>query len=121
MRVLIKNIAILLFFIFFLVLSNSYKSYAYDCYDSNNAGTVAPDNGTVCAGMYIVPNTVGGGSTKLKKAIHSGSNAYISHGGEQYWLGEESGKKKFSQAKYKISNKFFITRKILMVTLVTGI
>ena len=111
MRVLIKNIAILLFFIFFLVLSNSSKSYAYDCYDSNNAGTVAPDNGTVCAGMYIVPNTVGGGSTKLKKAIHSGSNAYISHGGEQYWLGEESGKKKVFTGQVQNFQQVFYNKK----------
>ena len=111
MRVLIKNIAILLFFIFFLVFSNSSKSYAYDCYDSNNAGTVAPDNGTVCAGMYIVPNTVGGGSTKLKKAIHSGSNAYISHGGEQYWLGEESGKKKVFTGQVQNFQQVFYNKK----------
>ena len=94
MRVLIKNISILLFFIFLLVFSNSSKSYAYDCYSASNAGTVAPDNGSVCANMYIVPTTTGAGAIKLKSATHSGSNAYISHGGENYWLGEETGKKK---------------------------
>ena len=94
MRVLIKNISILLFFIFLLVFSNSSNSYAYDCYSASNAGTVAPDNGSVCANMYIVPTTTGAGAIKLKSATHSGSNAYISHGGENYWLGEETGKKK---------------------------
>ena len=94
MRVLIKNISILLFFIFLLVFSNSSKSYAYDCYSASNAGTVAPDNGSVCANMYIVPTTPRAGAIKLKSATHSGSNAYISHGGENYWLGEETGKKK---------------------------
>ena len=44
--------------------------------------------------MYIVPSTSGGGAIKLKNATHSGSNAYITYGGEKYWLGEEAGKKK---------------------------
>ena len=37
---------------------------------------------------------VGGGSTKLKNATHSGSNAYILHGGVRYYLGEVAGEKK---------------------------
>jgi surface protein len=110
-RVLIKNISLLFFFIIFFVFSIPAKSNAYDCYDASNAKTVAPDNGTVCAGMYIVPNTVGAGSTKLKKAIHSGSNAYISHGGEQYWLGEESGKKKVFTGQVKNFERVFYNKK----------
>ena len=111
MRVLIKNISLLFFFIIFFVFSIPAKSNAYDCYDASNAKTLAPDNGTVCAGMYIVPNTVGAGSTKLKKAIHSGSNAYISHGGEQYWLGEESGKKKVFTGQVKNFERVFYNKK----------
>ena len=89
------NISCLLFSIVF-VLVNFYSNNAnaYNCYGTSNAGTVAPDNGTVCANMYIVPSTSGGGAIKLKNATHSGSNAYITYGGEKYWLGEEAGKKK---------------------------
>ena len=113
MRVLIKNISLLFFFIIFFVFSIPSKSNAYDCYDSNNANTVAPDNGTVCAKMYIVPNTVGAGSRKLKNAIHSGSNAYISHGGEQYWLGEEeeSEKKKVFTGQVQNFNRVFYNKR----------
>ena len=91
-----KNIKILsvIFFIFVSCFFYSNKSYAYDCYASSNAGTVAPDNGTVCANMYIVPSTTGAGAKKLKNATHSGSNAYISHGGVRYYLGEVTGEKK---------------------------
>ena len=89
------NISRLIFSIVF-VLVNFYSNNAnaYNCYGTSNAGTVAPDNGTVCANMYIVPSTSGGGAIKLKNATHSGSNAYITYGGEKYWLGEEAGKKK---------------------------
>ena len=89
------NISFLIFSIVF-VLVNFYSNNAnaYNCYGTSNAGTVAPDNGTVCANMYIVPSTSGGGAIKLKNATHSGSNAYITYGGEKYWLGEEAGKKK---------------------------
>ena len=89
------NISCLIFSIVF-VLVNFYSNNAnaYNCYGTSNAGTVAPDNGTVCANMYIVPSTSGGGAIKLKNATHSGSNAYITYGGEKYWLGEEAGKKK---------------------------
>ena len=121
MRVLIKNISILLFFIFLLVFSNSSKSYAYDCYSASNADTVAPDNGSICANMYIVPSTTGAGAIKLKSATHSGSNAYISHGGENYWLGEETGKKKSLPAKLQILVEFFIIKETLMQILATGI
>ena len=111
MRVLIKNISILLFFIFLLVFSNSSKSYAYDCYSASNAGTVAPDNGSVCANMYIVPSTTGAGAIKLKSATHSGSNAYISHGGEKYWLGEETGKKKVFTGQVVNFNRVFYNKR----------
>ena len=89
------NISCLIFSIVF-VLVNFYSNNAnaYNCYGTSNAGTVAPDNGTVCANMYIVPSTSGGGAIKLKNATHSGSNAYITYGDEKYWLGEEAGKKK---------------------------
>ncbi len=89
MRILSKNISLLFLFLIFLVFTNYSKAYAYDCYDASNRGTVAPDNGSVCAGMYIIP-----GKNKLKNATHSGSNAYILYQGEKYWLGEETGKKK---------------------------
>ena len=89
------NISCLIFSIVF-VLVNFYSNNAnaYNCYGTSNAGTVAPDNGTVCANMYIVPSTSGAGAIKLKNATHSGSNAYITYGGEKYWFGEEAGKKK---------------------------
>ena len=89
------NISFLLFFIFFILVNfYSNNAKAYNCYGTSNAGTVAPDNGTVCANMYIVPSTSGAGAKKLVKATHSGSNAYITYGGEKYWFGEEAGKKK---------------------------
>jgi len=89
------NISFFIFFIVFILINfYSNNADAYNCYGTSNAGTVAPNNGTVCANMYIVPTTVGGGATKLKNATHSGSNAYITYGGEKYWLGEEVGKKK---------------------------
>ena len=89
------NISFFIFFIVFILVNfYSNNADAYNCYGTSNAGTVAPNNGTVCANMYIVPTTVGGGATKLKNATHSGSNAYITYGGEKYWLGEEVGKKK---------------------------
>lgn len=99
MKTLIKNISLLFFFLIFLVFSNSSKSYAYDCYSASNAGTVAPDNGSVCANMYIVPSTSGAGAKKLKNATHSGSNAYILHGGVRYYLGEVTGERKSLLAK----------------------
>ena len=111
MRILIKNISLLFFFLIFLVFFNPSKSNAYDCYDASNAGTVAPDNGSVCAGMYIVPNTVGGGSTKLKNATHSGSNAYILHGGVRYYLGEVAGEKKVFTGQVKNFNRVFYNKK----------
>ena len=63
------NISFLIFSIVF-VLVNFYSNNAnaYNCYGTSNAGTVAPDNGTVCANMYIVPSTSGGGAIKLKNA-----------------------------------------------------
>jgi len=110
-RILIKNIFLLFFFLIFLVFSNSSKSFAYDCYDASNAGTVAPDNGSVCAGMYIVPNTVGGGSTKLKNATHSGSNAYILYGGVRYYLGEVAGEKKVFTGQVVNFNRVFYNKR----------
>ena len=101
------------FFLYFCTLTficcffYSNKIYAYNCYAASKAGTVAPDNGTVCANMYIVPTTVGGGAIKLKKATHSGSNAYISYGGEKYWLGEEAGKKKVFTGQVQNFNRVF--------------
>ena len=42
------------------------KAFAYDCYAASNAGTVAPDNGTVCAiggkGFCVI-----GGDSRLKR------------------------------------------------------
>ena len=111
MRILIKNIFLLFLFLIFLVFSNSSKSFAYDCYDASNAGTVAPDNGSVCAGMYIVPNTVGGGSTKLKNATHSGSNAYILYGGVRYYLGEVAGEKKVFTGQVVNFNRVFYNKR----------
>ena len=111
MRILSKNISLLFLFLIFLAFFNPSKSNAYDCYDASNAGTVAPDNGSVCAGMYIVPNTVGGGSTKLKNAKHSGSNAYILHGGVRYYLGEVAGEKKVFTGQVKNFNRVFYNKK----------
>ena len=108
-----KNIKILsvIFFIFVSCFFYSNKSYAYDCYDSSNAGTVAPDNGTVCANMYIVPSTTGAGATKLKNATHSGSNAYISHGGVRYYLGEVAGEKKVFTGQVVNFNRVFYNKR----------
>ena len=108
-----KNIKILsvIFFIFISCFFHSNKSYAYDCYDSSNAGTVAPDNGTVCANMYIVPSTTGAGATKLKNATHSGSNAYISHGGVRYYLGEVAGEKKVFTGQVVNFNRVFYNKR----------
>ncbi len=111
MMTLIKNISLLFFFLIFLVFSNSSKSNAYDCYDASNAGTVAPDNGSVCANMYIVPSTSGAGATKLKNATHSGSNAYISHGGERYYLGEVAGEKKVFTGQVVNFNRVFYNKR----------
>ena len=94
-----------------MVFFNSSKSNAYDCYDASNAGTVAPDNGSVCANMYIVPSTSGAGARKLVNATHSGSNAYILHGGEQYWLGEETGKKKVFTGQVVNFNRVFYNKR----------
>ena len=108
-----KNIKILsvIFFIFISCFFYSNKSYAYDCYDSSNAGTVAPDNGTVCANMYIVPSTTGAGAKKLKNATHSGSNAYISHGGVRYYLGEVAGEKKVFTGQVVNFNRVFYNKR----------
>ncbi len=111
MKILIKNISLLFFFLIFLVFSNSSKSNAYDCYDASNAGTVAPDNGSVCANMYIVPSTSGAGATKLKNATHSGSNAYISHGGVRYYLGEVAGEKKVFTGQVVNFNRVFYNKR----------
>ena len=108
-----KNLKILsvIFFIIVSFFFYSNKSYAYDCYDSSNAGTVAPDNGTVCANMYIVPSTTGAGATKLKNATHSGSNAYISHGGVRYYLGEVAGEKKVFTGQVVNFNRVFYNKR----------
>ena len=106
MRILSKNISLLFLFLIFLVFTNYSKAYAYDCYDASNRGTVAPDNGSVCAGMYIVP-----GVNKLKNATHSGSNAYILYQGEKYWFGEETGKKKVFTGQLTNFNKVFYNKK----------
>ena len=108
-----KNIKILsvIFFIFVSCFFYSNKSYAYDCYASSNAGTVAPDNGTVCANMYIVPSTTGAGAKKLKNATHSGSNAYISHGGVRYYLGEVAGEKKVFTGQVVNFNRVFYNKR----------
>ena len=110
MRILTKNISLLFFFLIFLVFSNPSKSNAYDCYDASNAGTVAPDNGSVCANMYIVPSTSGAGATKLKNATHSGSNAYILHGGVRYYLGEVTGEKKVFTGQVVNFNRVFYNK-----------
>ncbi|MDC0140965.1 Ig-like domain-containing protein [Pelagibacteraceae bacterium] len=110
------NISCLLFSIVF-VLVNFYSNNAnaYNCYGTSNAGTVAPDNGTVCAGMYIVPNILGTGTAKgakkLLNATHSGSNAYITYGGEKYWFGEEAGKKKIFTGQVVNFNRVFYNKK----------
>ena len=106
------NISFLIFSIVF-VLVNFYSNNAnaYNCYGTSNAGTVAPDNGTVCANMYIVPSTSGGGAIKLKNATHSGSNAYITYGGEKYWFGEEAGKKKIFTGQVQNFNRVFYNKR----------
>ena len=76
----------------------SNKIYAYNCYAASNAGTVAPDNGTVCANKYIIKNVnlktkTKKGNKELSNATHSGSDAYITYQGERYWFGEASGQK----------------------------
>ena len=106
LKIIFKNISLLFFFLIFLVFFNPSKSNAYDCYDASNRGTVAPDNGSVCAGMYIVP-----GVNKLKNATHSGSNAYILYQGEKYWLGEETGKKKVFTGQLTNFQKVFYNKK----------
>ena len=111
MKILIKNISLFFFFLIFLAFFNPSKSNAYDCYDASNAGTVAPDNGSVCANMYIVPSTSGAGATKLKNATHSGSNAYISHGGERYYLGEVAGEKKVFTGQVVNFNRVFYNKR----------
>ena len=105
-----KNLLIFFFSIIF-IFCYSNKVKAYNCYGSSNVGTVAPDNGTVCANMYIVPTTVGGGATKLKNATHSGSNAYITYGGEKYWFGEEAGKKKVFTGQVQNFNRVFYNKR----------
>ena len=64
-----KKILSVIFFIIVFCFFYSNKTYAYNCYGSSNAGTVAPDNGTVCAGMYIVPNILGTGAAKGAKKL----------------------------------------------------
>ena len=106
------NISFLLFFIFFILVNfYSNNAKAYNCYGTSNAGTVAPDNGTVCANMYIVPSTSGAGAKKLVKATHSGSNAYITYGGEKYWFGEEAGKKKIFTGQVQNFNRVFYNKR----------
>ena len=106
------NISFLLFFIVFILVNfYSNNAKAYNCYGTSNAGTVAPDNGTVCANMYIVPSTSGAGAKKLVQATHSGSNAYITYGGEKYWFGEEAGKKKIFTGQVKNFNRVFYNKR----------
>ena len=106
------NISFLLFFIVFILVNfYSHNAKAYNCYGTSNAGTVAPDNGTVCANMYIVPSTSGAGAKKLVKATHSGSNAYITYGGEKYWFGEEAGKKKIFTGQVQNFNRVFYNKR----------
>jgi len=106
------NISFLLFFIFFILVNfYSNNAKAYNCYGTSNAGTVAHDNGTVCANMYIVPSTSGAGAKKLVKATHSGSNAYITYGGEKYWFGEEAGKKKIFTGQVQNFNRVFYNKR----------
>ena len=61
-----SNLFLLLITLIFLcIFFYSNKIYAYNCYDSSNAGSVAPSNApTACADMYIVPTTVGAGAKK---------------------------------------------------------
>ena len=106
------NISFLLFFIVFILVNfYSHNAKAYNCYGTSNAGTVAPDNGTVCANMYIVPSTSGAGAKKLVKATHSGSNAYITYGGEKYWFGEEAGKKKIFTGQVQNFSRVFYNKR----------
>ena len=109
MKILLKNISLLFFFLILVFLIP--QTYAYDCYSASNAGTVAPDNGSVCANMYIVPSTSGAGAKKLKNATHSGSNAYI-YGGVRYYLGEVTGEKKVFTGQVVNFNRVFIIRKV---------
>jgi len=105
------------FFLYFCTLTficcffYSNKIYAYNCYAASNAGTVAPDNGTVCANKYIVPSTSGGGATKLKNATHSGSDAYITYQGEKYWFGEASGQKNIFTGQVVNFNRVFYNKR----------
>ena len=106
------NISFLLFFIVFILVNfYSHNAKAYNCYGKSNAGSVAPDNGTVCANMYIVPSTSGSGAKKLVQATHSGSNAYITYGGEKYWFGEEAGKKKIFTGQVQNFNRVFYNKR----------
>jgi surface protein len=61
--------------------------------------------------MYIVPSTSGAGAKKLVKATHSGSNAYITYGGEKYWFGEEAGKKKIFTGQVQNFNRVFYNKR----------
>ena len=106
------NISFLLFFIVFILVNfYSHNAKAYNCYGKSNAGSVAPDNGTVCANMYIVPSTSGAGAKKLVQATHSGSNAYITYGGEKYWFGEEAGKKKIFTGQVQNFSRVFYNKR----------
>ena len=106
------NISFLLFFIVFILVNfYSHNAKAYNCYGKSNAGSVAPDNGTVCANMYIVPSTSGSGAKKLVQATHSGSNAYITYGGEKYWFGEEAGKKKIFTGQVQNFSRVFYNKR----------
>ena len=113
------NISFLIFFIVF-VLVNFYSNNAdaYNCYDTSNAGKVAPTSAPVaCREMYIVPSTSGGGAIKLKTATHSGSNAYISHKNTttnvttKYWLGVNGNEKRVFTGQVVNFNRVFLNKR----------
>ena len=116
------NISFLLFFIVFILVNfYSHNAKAYNCYGTSNAGSVAPDNGTVCANMYIVPSTSGAGAKKLVQATHSDQMPISPMEVKNIGLEKRLGKRKFLLVKFKILVEFFIIKETLMQILATGI
>jgi len=72
----------LILFLIFISVANFAK--AFDCYSSSNRGEVGPA-GSVCGGMLIV------GRWHLLNATFSGSDAYVTKDGTNYYFGGTNG------------------------------
>ena len=72
----------LILFLIFISFSNLAK--AFDCYNSSNIGEVGPA-GSVCEGMLIVSRW------RLLNATFSGSDAYTTKDGTNYYFGGANG------------------------------